>query len=89
MYFTVFVHEPLQVGTASSLEIRAFQPTTPNSQGWGTSVVLSFAQRLRVLEQTMGGSPKVLGLVSLLTFQKNEALRVQNPRLLTHVLSDN
>ena len=37
---------------------KAFQPTTPSSQGWGTSVVLPFAQRLSVPEQALGSSPK-------------------------------
>ena len=36
-----YVHEPLEVGT-ERVPRRAFQPTTPSCQGWGTSVVLHF-----------------------------------------------
>ena len=59
MYFTVRVHEPLKVHGESFVVIKkAFQPTTPSSQDWGTSEVLPFPQGLGVPEQAMGGSPK-------------------------------
>ena len=43
MYLTVPVFE---VGRKISLGIKAFQPTTPSSQSWGTSVVLPFEDKV-------------------------------------------
>ena len=57
MYFTVCVPVLLEVGR----DKRAFQPATPGLQGWGTSVVLPFVQRLGVPEHAIG--------VSLITFR--------------------
>ena len=56
LYFSVRVHEPLDVGSLGIKELFSVLPHS--SQDWGTSMVLPFSQRPGAPGQAMGDSPK-------------------------------